>query len=751
MPLGAILLASRRFGAPLRRAGRVATPALFALAFLLQPGVPARAQPANPELLESHLAAGRLVAARGGYLDLALGTGQERMFSSAVLGLARVTASSGEPEASAALARVAQRHLDVQPTSSRSERERLHYLRGVALRDSGDLTDAIVEMRHARALNGTLAPVAQLRTAQFLAAAGRHAEAVAPFRLAADDWRLTTELRTIAAIEGARALRWLDRDAEALELLDPVASGEADSALQRIEAAWEAVAIRRGLGDALWIDQALSILEVAPGSSVAAQALDALDAEGVAVPPLTAAFVYYRSFRNAEATAVYESVIAGEPSPPDAHVAWFYLGALAERDLLNEDAVVAYENALAAEPEGRLAPDAHWWAGLVLEWLGRHPEATAHFDALATSFPNSRFTKNAIVHSALTVAGSGDLESARARLFEATQTQEGETAATAARWYALLAGSDVPTSVTDAPDPGAFDSASLAAMLHWAGGEPTLPPAAAAEWREPQADWPAAEAWLVARFGPRNLADSALDEARTRIALALAGVDERDVARGFLRAVAFDYRQRPHDLIDLARTASSAGLHDVSMSAAARVLDMVDLNEQLDTPEAILGLVYPLAYGAEMRAAAAAEGIPPLLLAAVVRQESAFNPKAGSVAGALGLTQVIAPTGEAIAASLGLPWDVADLFRPEQSLRYGAHYLAAQLAAHEGHLFAALAAYNAGPGNASRWLDSQTWPGADGFVHIVDFAETSAYLEHVIENYGWYRYIYAGAEAPSFR
>ena len=735
--------------APVRRAACNAVLFVVALA-ALAPLHPATAQDADLAALESHLAAGRLVAARGGYLDVALSpTAREQMFSTALLGVARAAATD-DPVAAAAIARVAQRPLgETSSRSAASLRERLHYIRAIALRDAGDPEAAALEMRHAVALDATLSPVARLRLAQLLSAAERTEEAVAPYRVAAVDTHLTVELRGIAAIEGAHNLIALGRNDQALNLLDLVASGDGHDAAQRVEAAWGAATIRRAAADGAWVDQALAILETAPGSIEAGQALVALEQDGIAVPPLTSGFVHYRSRRNAEATAAYEAVIANAPTAEDAHVAWFYLGALAERDFLNEEAVVAYQNAIAADPEGRLADDAHWWAGLVLEALGRPEEATPHFEALAASFPSSEFTLDAIVRSALTLAGAGDLEGARARLLQATQTQEGETAASAARWLALLGGSEVADPAQAVPDPGEFDSASLAAIMHRAGGTPTLPASAAGEWSEPEADWQTAEAWLGERFGPRDLTGGALDEARTRIAVALAGVDERDVARGFVSSVVAEYRLNPHDLADLARSASTVGLHDVAMDAAGRILDALEPAERLEAPGAILELAYPLAYGPELRAASVAEGVPPLLLAAIVRQESAFNPTAGSTAGALGLTQVIAPTGEAIAASLGLPWDINDLFRPEQSLRYGAHYLAAQLAAHDNDVFASLAAYNAGPGNAARWLETQVWPGADGFVHIVDFPETRAYLEHVIENYGWYRYIYAGAEAPS--
>ncbi|MEX2081349.1 MAG: lytic transglycosylase domain-containing protein, partial [Dehalococcoidia bacterium] len=196
---------------------------------------------------------------------------------------------------------------------------------------------------------------------------------------------------------------------------------------------------------------------------------------------------------------------------------------------------------------------------------------------------------------------------------------------------------------------------------------------------------------------------------------------------------------------------AEAGLADVSIDAALTLLQPFTGDQRLGAPRELLRLAYPLPYANELTRAAELETVPPLLLAAIVRQESRFDPLAGSSAGANGLTQVVGPTGEAIAASLGRPWNPADLARPSVSLRYGAHYLSAQLDAFEGNVFAALAAYNGGPGNASRWLDAQRWPGADGFIEAVDFNETRHYLEIVLENYGWYRYLYAAIPTPAIR
>jgi soluble lytic murein transglycosylase-like protein len=124
-------------------------------------------------------------------------------------------------------------------------------------------------------------------------------------------------------------------------------------------------------------------------------------------------------------------------------------------------------------------------------------------------------------------------------------------------------------------------------------------------------------------------------------------------------------------------------------------------------------------FGAEITAAAKKYGIDPALLAGLVKQESGFNPNAGSPAGARGLTQLMPGT----AAGLG----VTNVLDPAQSLDGGAKYLRAQLDAFGGDVTKALAAYNAGPGAVQR------------YGGVPPYAETQNYVRAVQANAAAYR------------
>jgi soluble lytic murein transglycosylase-like protein len=105
----------------------------------------------------------------------------------------------------------------------------------------------------------------------------------------------------------------------------------------------------------------------------------------------------------------------------------------------------------------------------------------------------------------------------------------------------------------------------------------------------------------------------------------------------------------------------------------------------------------------EIAAAAAQHGLDRLLLAALVRAESGFDPDATSRAGARGLTQLMPATARSLGLRVDLKRGVDERVVPERNLDAGARYLAAQLKRFKGKVKLSLAAYNAGPGAVIRY------------------------------------------------
>jgi soluble lytic murein transglycosylase len=226
-------------------------------------------------------------------------------------------------------------------------------------------------------------------------------------------------------------------------------------------------------------------------------------------------------------------------------------------------------------------------------------------------------------------------------------------------------------------------------------------------------------------------------------------LDQRQEAEDEFLAALSESASDSWVLYRLARSFQDLGLTHLAARAAGRLLARSDA-PLVEAPRPLLELAYPLAYTPLVETAGRENGVSPLVLLALIRQESLYDPQAVSVAGALGLTQVIPATATDIAAKLGRPdFTPADLLDPSLNIEFGASYLGDQLRFFDGDLYLALAAYNGGPGNAIGWSDDPSAVDPDFLVEAVDLDETRSYLELVLANYAVYRFLYGGASHPT--
>ncbi len=106
--------------------------------------------------------------------------------------------------------------------------------------------------------------------------------------------------------------------------------------------------------------------------------------------------------------------------------------------------------------------------------------------------------------------------------------------------------------------------------------------------------------------------------------------------------------------------------------------------------------------------------------------------------------QIIPSTGQSLADELGWPpgYVVDDLYRPVVSVRLGTHYMAAQRDLFDGDLFAALAAYNAGPGNALIWKELAP-NDPDLFLEVIRLGQPRDYIRAIYWAFSHYSALYA--------
>jgi soluble lytic murein transglycosylase len=160
-----------------------------------------------------------------------------------------------------------------------------------------------------------------------------------------------------------------------------------------------------------------------------------------------------------------------------------------------------------------------------------------------------------------------------------------------------------------------------------------------------------------------------------------------------------------------------------------------------DIPEEAWRTAYPLPYREPLENEALRNRLDPMLVAGLIRQESAFSAEAVSGRNAVGLMQLEPKTGVVLARRLGVKFSRARLFDPEYNLRLGTVYLADLLSAN-GSPEAALAAYNAGVDRVTLWTAGQNYTETPEFVESIPFTETREYVQIVLRNAELYRQIY---------
>ncbi|MBT9135504.1 MAG: Soluble lytic murein transglycosylase [Firmicutes bacterium] len=155
-------------------------------------------------------------------------------------------------------------------------------------------------------------------------------------------------------------------------------------------------------------------------------------------------------------------------------------------------------------------------------------------------------------------------------------------------------------------------------------------------------------------------------------------------------------------------------------------------------------LVYPYAYREIIEENARANGLDPLLVAAVIRVESSFRKNALSPKGARGLMQIMPATGHWVAEQIGRhDFNEEQLFEPAINVKLGTWYLRNLHDQFDGRLAVVLAAYNGGRGNVRNWLYEKTWSGQIDDIAQIPFPETRHYVWRVLRVYNIYRGLYA--------
>ena len=423
-----------------------------------------------------------------------------------------------------------------------------------------------------------------------------------------------------------------------------------------------------------------------------------------------------RAGRTAEAVAAYREVARQKPASPQAPKALWQV-ALLLADSAPEQAIDAYLDVARRYPAADEGWRAYQAAGLALFRQSEWRRAAQVWSEMATARDIAAFARPVGYYwQGRALAASGDAAGAK-RAWEAGKTLgESFYGLRSAAWLDRQPEAWVreDAAKTEAPllKSSLDERTEISNWLKtWAGqGSLTLP-----ERVSTDADWKRGQALLA--IGRRTEALLNWERVRKR------------------------YEKEPWTLAALSLAFRDASANRLSLLSAEGVISL-RAQPLRETPVALQKLAYPFPYEALIRQEAKRQNLDPRLLAAIIRQESRFEPGVASSAGAQGLMQVMPGTASGIAKQMAWPgYQDSQAYWPYVNVAFGSFYIRQWLSHFDGSIFAALASYNGGPGNADAW-----WKLApdddDLFAGLINISETRVYVQAVWQNYEFYRRLY---------
>ena len=260
-----------------------------------------------------------------------------------------------------------------------------------------------------------------------------------------------------------------------------------------------------------------------------------------------------------------------------------------------------------------------------------------------------------------------------------------------------------------------------------------------------------AATWLRSTFAIGESVDLSANTALANNPTAIRG--ELFWALGMYQESLEEYEQLREDFLDdpintfrLLERLVERGHYRAAAFASRHIIDLANLapDDYLLPPRYLSHLRFATHFEPIVSEAALQYAISPQIIFSQIRQESLFDSRIGSSAGAMGLMQIIPATGDY--ANNQMQWSdtyqTSDLFLPRTNIYFGTYYIDLQRDYFDGDWIPALSAYNAGPGNTAIWME-MAGDDIDLFVEIVRFAETRSYIFNILETYHAYSVLYS--------
>jgi peptidoglycan lytic transglycosylase len=375
------------------------------------------------------------------------------------------------------------------------------------------------------------------------------------------------------------------------------------------------------------------------------------------------------------------AITTAYPTDTSSASALLLLADLATDENRDQDARQTLTALLKRFPAGRHATNARFRAGMIAYIQGDRKAAAAEFDSLIARDPNSTEALAAAYWAGRSFAALGDKTRSKAR------------------WRSIIA-----------KDPLSYYAVVAAKRL---------------------------DTTLVApdRSPPNFARFPAIDTALNRV-VGLRDVG-MDVEAGFENDRLFrDALGNPTRMIATAHALAGTDQASRSIALGRRAIEEIG-----HSPENYR-LYFPVLERETLISSSKENGLDPVLVAALIRQESNFNPLATSPAGARGLMQLMPAVGKSVADSKGIgPWNPDLLYQAATNIKLGTAHLSG-LAHKYPEVVKVLAAYNAGESRVEKWSSKAGAADPEVFTERIPFVETRDYVRTILRNRAYYQALY---------
>ncbi len=412
---------------------------------------------------------------------------------------------------------------------------------------------------------------------------------------------------------------------------------------------------------------------------------------------------------------------------------------------------------VSAQPYASYAPSLLFSAGRNYEIAGMLPEAALMWDRLAQSYPSSDQSFQGAFFAGILHYRMNDLDAATTSMNRALLLAiEPLETASAYLWLGKMSQKQGDSSqaqqywqLAASADPYGYYGLRAQELL---ANRPVFTAASTPNFTvDLQAARDVAAAWLRTSFdlSPQVNLDYSTElanDSRYRRGIEFWSLGMYPEARLEFESLRNDYRTDAINTFRLMKTFLDYGFYTSAIQASESILQLTGYSDPA-VAEKVPAYFYLVRYGAYylpwVQAAAETYDVPILLLYSVIYQESRFQAYVESSAGAQGLMQLMPATAAQIASEINYPPNFSDedLAVPLYNLMLGTNYLSRQLYVFDGDIYAALAAYNSGPGNALEWKEI-AGDDPDLFLGSVRYLESRDYIRSIAEIFAQYVRIY---------